>query len=79
MLSRRNKEEITAQSLADVSTFVLASPRAPFTDDEFNHIKEFIERGGSLLVMLGEGGEKQFRTNVNFLLEEYGMMINNGN
>lgn len=25
---------------------------------------------------LGEGGEKQFDTNINFFLEEYGVMIN---
>lgn len=29
--------------------------------------------------MLGEGGETEFNTNINFLLEEYGMTINNGN
>lgn len=73
-----NKEEVTSKVLTDISVFVLAGPRAPFTDDEFNHIREYIERGGSLLVALGEGGEKFFHTNVNFLLEEYGMMINNG-
>lgn len=28
--------------------------------------------------MLGEGGETEFNTNINFLLEEYGMTINNG-
>ena len=26
--------------------------------------------------MLGEGGEAKFGTNINFLLEEYGIMIN---
>jgi intraflagellar transport protein 52 len=30
-------------------------------------------------VMLGEGGESRFDTNINFLLEEYGIMVNNGN
>lgn len=30
------------------------------------------------MLLLGEGGEVQFNTNVNFLLEEYGMTINNG-
>lgn len=28
--------------------------------------------------MLGEGGETEFNTNINFLLEDYGMTINNG-
>lgn len=30
------------------------------------------------MVLLGEGGEPEFNTNINFLLEEYGMTINNG-
>lgn len=30
-------------------------------------------------MMLGEGGESRFDTNINFLLEEYGIMVNNGN
>ena len=37
----------------------------------------YLETGGSLLVLLGEGGEKRFDTNINFFLEEYGIMINN--
>ena len=46
---------------------------------QFDVIKKYIEGGGSLLVMLGEGGESKYETNVNFLLEEYGIMFNNGN
>ena len=30
------------------------------------------------MVMLGEGGEKLNKTNINYLLEEYGMTINSG-
>jgi len=41
-----------------------------------NHLKKYLENGGSILVMLGEGGEKRFNTNINFFLEEYGIMIN---
>lgn len=29
-------------------------------------------------MMLGEGGEGKIRTNVNFLLEEFGIALNNG-
>lgn len=28
--------------------------------------------------MLGEGGELRFDININFLLEDYGIMVNNG-
>ena len=37
-----------------------------------------MDGGGSVLMMLGEGGETRLDTNVNFLLEEYGIMVNNG-
>ena len=37
-----------------------------------------METGGSLLVMMGEGGESRFETNLNFLLEDYGIYVNNG-
>lgn len=30
------------------------------------------------MILLGEGGENEFNTNLNFLLEQYGMSINNG-
>lgn len=30
------------------------------------------------MIMLGEGGENEFNTNINFLLEQYGMTINSG-
>lgn len=31
-----------------------------------------------MMILLGEGGEAEFNTNLNFLLEDYGMSINNG-
>ena len=31
-----------------------------------------------VLVMLTEGGEMKLNTNINFLLEEFGVMANNG-
>jgi len=41
-------------------------------------LKQYLDSGGGLLVMLGEGGEMKYDTNINFLLEEFGIMINNG-
>ena len=45
---------------------------------QFDAVKKYVEKGGSLLVLMGEGGESKFNTNINFLLEEYGIMVNNG-
>lgn len=58
--------------------FVLAGPQDRFTEEEFQVLKEFVEKGGKLWVMLGEGGEQEFNTNVNFFLEQYGIYINSG-
>lgn len=34
--------------------------------------------GGNVLVLLSEGGEKKSGSNINFLLEEFGVSVNNG-
>jgi intraflagellar transport protein 52 len=64
--------------LKSAKIFILAGPRDKFNENEMNCLKKYIEGGGSLLVMLGDGGENKFQTNINFLLEEFGIMINNG-
>jgi intraflagellar transport protein 52 len=74
----RNKDEISPDVLSGVTLFVIPGPREKFTEIEFNCMKRYLDSGGNILVMLGEGGEKNYQTNVNFLLEEYGIMINTG-
>lgn len=41
-------------------------------------LKDYMDGGGNVMVMLGEGGETKYETNINFLLEEFGIMVNNG-
>ncbi len=41
-------------------------------------MKQYVEKGGNLLVMMSEGGENSFKTNINFLLEDFGIMVNTG-
>jgi len=47
-----------------------------FTGPEFEVLKQYLSDGGNILLMLGEGGEANFETNVNYLIEEYGISIN---
>lgn len=35
----------------------------------------YLKGGGSAAFLLGEGGEERLGTNVNYLLEEYGMTV----
>ena len=45
---------------------------------QFDAVKSYISGGGCVLVLLGEGGETKHDTNINFLLEEYGVVVNAG-
>ena len=61
------KDEISEHTLQGVDILVLGAPRAKFSVDEFDALKDFIRAGGSLLVLADEGGEEALGTNVNYL------------
>ncbi|GCB75185.1 hypothetical protein scyTo_0018972 [Scyliorhinus torazame] len=71
------KDEITEEKMIGVKLWITAGPREKFTAAELEILKKYLESGGRILVMLGEGGESKYDTNINFLLEEYGIMVNN--
>lgn len=75
----RNNEVISQELLSNATLLVLPGPLNKFTELEMNCIRTFLNSGGNVLVMLGEGGENKSNTNINFLLEEFGIMVNNGN
>ena len=73
-----NRDEITLDTLRDADVVVFGGPRDRFTNAEFDAIKQYInEYDGSVLLCMGEGGEPHFnKKNVNYLLEDYGIMVN---
>jgi intraflagellar transport protein 52 len=71
-----NKESITLERLQVANLVIFAGPREMFTSDEFAAVKEYVQGGGSIFILLGEGGEGKHNTNVNYLLEEFGISIN---
>eukprot|EP00752_Nemacystus_decipiens_P018347 g16459.t1 len=70
-----NKDELSEETLRGVSLIVFGSPRERFLQEEFEAIKGYLKAGGSAAFLLGEGGEERLGTNVNYLLEEYGMTV----
>ncbi|XP_043978273.1 intraflagellar transport protein 52 homolog [Gambusia affinis] len=70
------KEELSVEKLKGVKLWITAGPREKFTASELEVLKHYLDRGGNMLVMLGEGGEMKYETNINFLLEEFGIMVN---
>merc|ERR1711998_503304 len=71
-----NKDEITLGALQDAAVVIFGGPREMFTTPEFEVIKQYVADGGNVMLMLGEGGESKSNTNVNYLLEEYGISVN---
>nr|XP_026499878.1 intraflagellar transport protein 52 homolog [Vanessa tameamea] len=72
-----NREELSPSILQDVKVLVIPGPQNAFTDDELSALKMMVERGDSVLVMMTDGGEERMNTNINFFLEEYGIVVNN--
>lgn len=45
---------------------------------QFELIRKYLNKGGSVLILMSEGGETEANTNINFLLEEFGISCNDG-
>ena len=73
-----NRDEITIESLSHARLLVITGPQENFTESELVAIRRFLGAGRSLLVLVGEGGEKQNRTNISNLTDEYGISFKNG-
>lgn len=46
-----------------------------FTEHEIEELKAFVNKGGSLVFFVGEGGDVAAGSNVNSVVEEYGMTV----
>eukprot|EP00928_Gymnodinium_smaydae_P089902 TRINITY_DN73787_c0_g1_i1.p1 TRINITY_DN73787_c0_g1~~TRINITY_DN73787_c0_g1_i1.p1 ORF type:complete len:453 (-),score=122.19 TRINITY_DN73787_c0_g1_i1:74-1432(-) len=71
-----NKDTLTRERLQTATLAIFAGPREMYSSEEFQAIKDYLASGGSALFLLGEGGEGKHNTNVNYLLEEYGISFN---
>lgn len=68
---------LTANTLAQASIVIFGSPTQPFTAEEFDLIRKYVNNGGNVMVLASEGGECKAGTNMNYLLEEFGLSFNN--
>ncbi|TMW69268.1 hypothetical protein Poli38472_001424 [Pythium oligandrum] len=71
-----NKDDLSKDRIKDANLIVFAGVRERFSSSEFTTLKEFMQSGGSILFMLGEGGEQAFDTNLNGWLKDFGIYIN---
>ena len=52
---------------------VIGEPKALFTPDEINILRQYLEEGGNLLIIQGEQGDANKNTNLNDFLKDYGI------
>lgn len=71
-----NQSPISLETIAIANLVVMAGPRDMFSLPEFDAIKTYVQGGGNLFIMFAEGGETKLETNLNYLLEEYGISVN---
>jgi len=63
-----NKEDLSYAKLANNRVIILGGPRKKFMQSELDALKKCIEVGGqSVMILLGEGGESSWDTNINVL------------
>ncbi|KAK4885769.1 hypothetical protein RN001_002040 [Aquatica leii] len=70
-----NKEEITRDLLQNCAILILPGCRSPFNETEIEVMKVYLENGGKLLILLYESSQED-RSNINVLLEQYGITPN---
>ena len=60
-----NKIELSLDKIKSANLIIFSHPQNPFTDEDISVLNEYIENGGSVLIMTGEGGDKKSRGNLN--------------
>ena len=71
-----SRDDFTLDNLRSASIVVFGCPREKFSTSEFQILKRYVQQGGSILVLMQEGGETKAGTNINYWLEEYGLSVN---
>ncbi|CAF96483.1 unnamed protein product, partial [Tetraodon nigroviridis] len=74
---RGMKDKLTLEKLNGVRLWITVGPREKFSTSELEALKDYLDGGGNVMVLLGEGGETKYETNINFFLEDLGIMVNN--
>jgi intraflagellar transport protein 52 len=72
-----NKDQIKAQKIKQARLLVFGCPTTEFSQEEILAIESYVEDGGNVLVLAGEGGDKSSRANLNALLSRFSMELAN--
>lgn len=71
-----NKDELSAESLAEADLLILGGPREPFSEEECSDIKIWLNGGGRMLFLASEGDKNNSSCNYSDLFGELGVSVN---
>ena len=69
------KKEFKLEKIKTANIFIIGEPKQLFTPEEIEILKKYIEEGGNILILQGEGGDSKNNTNLNDLLKDYGIQF----
>ena len=69
------KKEFKLEKMRSANLLVIGEPKALFTPDEINILKQYFEQGGNLLIIQGEQGDSKNSTNLNDFVKDYGIQF----
>ena len=69
------KKEFKLDKIKTANIFIIGEPKQLFTPEEIEILKKYIEEGGNILILQGEGGDSKNNTNLNDLLKDYGIQF----
>ncbi len=69
-------ESLSPDQLSSYQLIVIGEPHEMFSENEIEEIKRIIESGKSVFILMGEGGESKINTNINYLIEQFGICVN---
>lgn len=71
-----NKIQLSTDKIKSANLLIFSNPQNQITEEESEVLHDYIENGGSLLIMASEGGDKKSRGNLNEFLAHYGVKLN---
>lgn len=70
-----NKDEFKPSKLKNARVLIFAAPTLAFTAEDRTILMNYVKEGGNLFLMANEGGDKQSKSNLNFVLKDTGISV----
>mgnify|MGYP000574651316 CR=1 FL=1 len=71
----RDYFQLTLADIHQAGLLIFGSPKKPFDADELEALDKYLESGGSIMFLGGEGGDAKSKSNINAVTKKYGITL----